>query len=264
MRTCLLCEKPADSLEHYIPLWLSEVTGQGKAPIMIGTAAAGVIQEQANRGCARAAKHRNLCTACNNALGHALECRVSKLLGPLVAPNTVADWSAYLNEWLERERFLVGWWTVVRALQLNEQFKSPRISAGVRDEWLVGIRQVRDGDIPPCPKDLFVEVARATGRDWGFSLTRQLFDRTRGTTVEHERGFLWAMQANHCLLVATAAIDAQLLKDQGWGYGIVPHDPHRCPQYENMRAMLERSHIDTRLPMIYRGVAAPGPQARQA
>lgn len=258
---CLLCGRPADSLEHYIPLWLSDVTGLGKAPIMIGTAAAGVILNQADRGCARAAKHRNLCKSCNNTLGCVLEGRVRPLLAPLVQPHPVPEWAAYLNSWLERERQLVGWWTVLRALQLNEQFKEPRISAAVRDEWLVGIREVRDGALPPLPKGFFVEAARAAGRDWGFSLTRQLFDRTRGTTVEHARSFLWAMQANQCLLVAVSAADAQLLKDQGWGYGIVPLDAHRCPEYENMRAMLERSHIDSRLPMIYRGVAPRPPQA---
>lgn len=251
MRTCLLCNKPADSKEHYIPVWLSEATGKGMSPIMIGSASEGKILHQADRGTARTAKHRNLCTKCNNDLGRNLEGRVRPLLSPLVASAPAEEWTAYLNGLLARERDLVAWWTALRAVQLNEQFTNPRIPAEARDGLLADLRRVRDGQIPALPKCFFVEIAQASEPDWGFSLSRQLYDRFRGRTVERPSSFLWAMQANQCLLVAASAPDAQLLKDCGWGYGIVPQDGQKCPRYKNMREMLERSHIDTRLPKIY-------------
>ena len=251
MRTCLLCGKPADSLEHHIPQWLSEATGQGAAPIMIGTAAAGVIVDQSSRGCAKAAKHRNLCTKCNNQLGSVVEGKVRPLLAPFVAPNPITDWIPQLNDWLPRERALVAWWAILRAVQLNEQFRTPRIPINERGSWVTYLLKLKDGEVPPLPKGVHVELASASGCDWGFSLTRQLYDRSRGMVVQRDGSFLWSMQANKCLLVAASIPDAHLLKDQGWGYGLVPHDPQKCPTYDHMRGMLERSHIDTRRPRIY-------------
>jgi hypothetical protein len=251
MRACLLCGKPANSLEHYIPVWLSVATGRGADPIVIGTALEGKIVDKQNRGCALAAKHRNLCKSCNGNLGTHLEGIIQKMLTPLVQTTPITQWAGHLNALLPRERHLLVWWTVLRAIQLNEQFAKPRISVETKNLLLPHLRAVRDGKIPPPPKDYFVEIAQASEPFWGFQLTKQLFERTDGS-VERPGSFLWAMQANKFLIVAASAPEAHLMKDRGWGYGITPFDPQKCPQYICMREMVEQSHVSTRLPGVFK------------
>jgi hypothetical protein len=250
MRLCLLCDKPAGSREHYIPAWLSRETGRGKDPIIIGTAANGEMIYQQFRGCALAATHKNLCHSCNNKLGQFLEGNVHRLLTPLVQPAPIPEWVGYLNSLLKRERDLMAWWTILRAIQLNEQFAEPRILPAVKALLLPDLCRIRDSDIPPLPKGYFVEVAHASTSEWGFQLTRQLFERERGV-VERKDSFLWAMQANHCILLGALAPEARPTKDRGWGYGIVPHDAQKCPSYQNIKEFLENTHIDVRLPKLY-------------
>lgn len=245
MRACLLCGKTADSLEHFIPKWLSLETGRGKDPIEIGTALNGQMVSQSSRGCSLAAKHRNLCTKCNIDLGSSLEGPVKAILSPLVAPAPKVIWNSYLALRTLPERTLLVWWTLLRAVQLNEQFPNPRITDKNKSVLISGLKRVRDGVIPPAPGGVFVEVAHASESVWGFMLSRKLYDRARAQTVVRDGSFLWAMQANHCLLVAVSAPEARLLKDQGWGHGISPRDTRGSPQYVNMKDMLERSHIDT-------------------
>ena len=94
MRPCLLCGKAADSLEHFIPKWLSLATGRGKDPIEIGSAFEGQIINRNSRGCSLAAKHRNLCVTCNNDLGSNLEGPVKFILTPLIRPQSEANWNS--------------------------------------------------------------------------------------------------------------------------------------------------------------------------
>lgn len=245
MRTCLICGHTANSLEHFIPQWLTKATGRESDDIEIGSAINGQLVDRQKRGTALNAKHRNLCEGCNNHLGERLEAPVGISLCPFVQPVPTDDWTERLNTMSPPERSLLAWWAFLRAVQLNEQFKNPRINTEHRQMIIDRLRRVRDGDIPALPSGVYLEIARARESVWGFGLGKHVYDRHRGTTVSHPRSLLWTMQANHCLLVLVSAPEARLLRDAGWGYPLMLPNQTTCPIYQNMAKMLECSHIDT-------------------
>jgi hypothetical protein len=206
---------------------------------------------QKNRGTTNSAKEKNLCGQCNGDLGSNVEGRVRSLLGNFCHPNPIDEWAAHLNSWNLEERDLVACWTLLRAIEFNEQFKPKRFTKAFENYFIPLIRQVRDGNTPYLPRGFFVQIARSRESSWGFSLSQEFFDRFRNMRVSNPESYIWAMQANHCLILAGYAPGIQLLRDTGWGYGIVPFDLQKCPTYDHMADWISRSHIDTREPGLY-------------
>src|ERR1022692_3936191 len=106
--SCLVCNQPADSNEHYIPRWLSKATGQLNETLLRGAATDGIVTGVAEHGTSILAFEKNLCRVCNNGLGSVLENPVSAWLKPLV--NGDADGIAKLTE---NQRSLIAWWAVL-------------------------------------------------------------------------------------------------------------------------------------------------------
>jgi len=251
MSTCMLCNSRANSREHYIPCWLSDVTQRTTVPLIYGGVSEGQILHQAPRGTAKNAVIRNLCRTFNGNLGTYLEDPVRGILSPLLAPERAVGLVSHLNTLLERERLLLAWWAVLRALQLNAQPRQFVLHDETRKVLLEGIRAIAAATIPPFPKSIHVQVASASDSNWGFTLSAQLFDRARGI-VESHGSFLWGMQANRFLMIAASLPnDATILKDQGWSYGLVPFDSKPPHLYKDLGEMVSRSHIDTSLHPIF-------------
>lgn len=248
-RFCILCGHPADSREHYIPVWLSAASERSHDPLEKGLLTAGQITEREDRGTARTAHHRNLCDGCNQGLGTHLEGEIKDILKSLIARTPPHDWASYLSYLLPRQRRMLSWWAALRALQLGELMQNRKLEGEIRDALVVGLRKVSYGQRPHTPKGLRVELARSTVPSWGFTISRQFFDRSRGgATVNRPESFIWAMHVNHLLLVAAFAPGAHLLKDLGWGYSMVGGTSRSCPHYRDLADMMGRSHIDTRFP----------------
>jgi len=251
MRFCLVCGRPADSKEHYIPKWLSEATGRGNDPLIFGTVAGSDILSQTPRGTSLGATHRNLCERCNNGLGEKLEGPVCGFLSPLVGSGPAPELTAYLNALVPREMNQLAWWALLRAIQLNEQIANPRICGAHRDAILAGLAEIIDGKLPSPPSATHVQAAQAKAPEWGFMLSPNLYDRYRDMIVKHTGSYLWSMQANSLLLAAAHAPEAQVLRDSGWGYGVHPFSSRAMEPYQDMRDMVGKSHIDTRAAKIF-------------
>lgn len=248
---CLCCGKTADSKEHFVPGWLARKSGQFSLPMVFGISSAGKISNQSGLGNSGEAYRKNLCCSCNRGFGRGLEKDVMGLLTPLVGAGPEIELASCCNSWLDRERLLVCWWAILRAMELDELTNIRGVDSTTKLRIWSQLAIVRDGCIPALPDHIFVECARAVEPQWGFLISRQVFDFERGAVMTNG-SFLWAMHVNHFLLMVAHVPDAVPFRARGWGYSLNPAGSFREGVYPNLRTMIELSAFDTRLPKLYR------------
>jgi len=82
MKTCLLGNKPANSREHYIPVWLSDRCGTLTALSVNGFFRNGEELKIREGGNFSNARSHLLCAGCNRNLGRNLEAPVAEFVTP--------------------------------------------------------------------------------------------------------------------------------------------------------------------------------------
>lgn len=235
---CLICGRPADSKEHYIPRWLSKASGRPNEVIIKGSTAGGVLQSAQAHGTAIEAFETNLCRDCNHTLGNTLESPISAILKPLIAGNFTV-----VKGLTDAQRLLLTWWSLLHALE--HDFLENRLDQAPKQELLKLLGELVAGRRPLPPSDAHVHIAQADHAEYAFFLSKQLIDRTRGS-VQAPGSFCWGMQAGHLILTA-ARMPSGARPAQGWGFSVWPAGAPDLPRHGDILDYYAGAKIETGL-----------------
>jgi hypothetical protein len=187
MKTCLLCNKPANSREHYIPVWLSDRCGTLTALSVNGLFRNGEELKIREGGNFSNARSHLLCAGCNSDLGRNLEAPVAELVTPLLR-QTVPSLEP-IQGW-GREVNLLTQWMCLRALEADAVLQNGDLSEAVK-VFLKNISiAARDGHIYVWPLTLELELAFAKDPAFGLLLSKSFFEPS-GNTVQSKSGGFW-------------------------------------------------------------------------
>src|SRR2546427_258957 len=129
MKTCLLCNKPANSKEHYIPVWLSDQCGTLAVLSVSGLFRNGEQLKIREGGSFSKARSHLLCGGCNNDLGRNLEAPVAEFVTPILR-HSVPSLEPILGR--DREVNLLTQWMCLRALEVDAVLQSGDLSEQTR------------------------------------------------------------------------------------------------------------------------------------
>jgi hypothetical protein len=217
MNTCLLCDKKANSREHYIPDWLSKACEAQSIVVMRGYATDKSVTEAQPIGPFREAKSWILCKDCNKELGRKIESPVGKMISQYISPNCSIGT-------LQIEPDALVKWMVLRALEASVILKRPLLRLGIGHELVDICKSARDGTkqtIWPwfTPS---LEAVLVQEQTLGCTLSESFYSSERGAVRSAGSGFWFFLQMNRLGLLLIHAPSAQRNNTKGYGLKLFP------------------------------------------
>jgi hypothetical protein len=245
MKTCLLCDRRADSKEHYIPAWLGKACEAASIVIVRGKTIGGSVTEAQPIGQIKGAQSRILCRACNSALGKHIEVQVKKMISQYVSPD------ASIGTLRVDADILVKWMTL-RALEASFVLKQPLLSLNIGDQMVRICQSGRDGtdqNIWPwfAPS---LEAVIVQEQTLGCAVSQSFYSTERGSVKSTASGFWFFLQMNRLGLLLIHVPSAQRNNASGYGLRLFPPGAvtvntrgirtKELPTYDNIKEVYSR------------------------